>query len=66
MLSDTYDRIGFGVVGDEVFKQVVLTRLIEPTSKADTIRVLDEVGSRGAEPAVDLADPSHVSEAGLA
>jgi len=29
---------------DDVFKALVLARLIEPTSKLDTIRVLDEVG----------------------
>jgi len=29
---------------DDVFAALVLARLIEPTSKADTIRVLDEVG----------------------
>lgn len=30
--------------GDKVFKQLVLARLIEPTSKLDSIRVLDEMG----------------------
>ena len=30
--------------GDEVFKQLVLARLVEPTSKLDSIRVLDEIG----------------------
>ena len=30
--------------GDEVFRQLVLARIIEPTSKLDTLRVLDEVG----------------------
>ena len=29
---------------DEVFKALVLARLIEPTSKLDTIRVLEEIG----------------------
>lgn len=29
---------------DEVFRQLVQARLIEPTSKLDTIRVLDEMG----------------------
>jgi transposase len=32
------------MVGDEAFKSLVVGRIIEPTSKADTIRVLDEFG----------------------
>jgi hypothetical protein len=43
-LGDVYDRLGFNSLGDEVFKQLVVARLIEPTSKLDTIRVLEEVG----------------------
>ena len=31
-------------MGDEAFKELVLARIIEPTSKADSLRVLDEVG----------------------
>jgi transposase len=43
-LSKVYNDIGFGSLGDEVFKQLVLARIIEPTSKLDTIRVLSELG----------------------
>lgn len=43
-LGLVYERLGFDVVGDKVFKQLVLARIIEPTSKSDTIRVLDELG----------------------
>jgi Transposase DDE domain len=32
--------------GDEVFRQLVLARIIEPTSKQDSLRVLDEAGVR--------------------
>jgi hypothetical protein len=41
-----YDRLGFDAVcsGDEVFRALVLARLIEPASKLDTIRVLSELG----------------------
>ena len=40
-----YDVLGFGQAtgGDEVFRQLVLARIIEPASKQDSIRVL---GSR--------------------
>ena len=35
---------GFNVVGDDVFKQVVLARITEPTSKLDSIRVMNDLG----------------------
>ena len=44
VLAGAYQRLGFDVVGDETFKDLVLARIIEPTSKADTIRVLGEIG----------------------
>jgi hypothetical protein len=44
VLSEAYDRLGFGAVGDEAFKDLVLGRIIEPTSKADTLRVLEDIG----------------------
>nr|WP_141134793.1 IS1634 family transposase [Haloechinothrix alba] len=45
-LSQAYDALGFDVAaeGDEVFRGLVLARIIEPTSKVDSLRVLDEVG----------------------
>jgi len=44
VLSGVYDRLGFDVLGDDAFKQLVLARIIEPTSKADSLRVLEEIG----------------------
>ena len=44
VLEDAYARLGFDTVDDDVFRQLVLARVVEPTSKADTIRVLDELG----------------------
>ena len=43
-LEDAYQLLGFDAVGDVVFKKLVLARIIEPVSKADTIRVLEEIG----------------------
>ena len=43
-LEYVYNRIGFSIIEDEVFKQLVLCRIIEPTSKLDTIRVIEELG----------------------
>ena len=45
LLEDAYDRLGFNRLGDETFKCLVLARIIEPTSKADSRRVLAEVGA---------------------
>lgn len=39
-----YESLGFSAVADEAFFQLVLARLVEPTSKADSIRVIDELG----------------------
>ena len=45
VLADAYARLGFEVLGDDAFRALVLARLIEPTSKADTVRVLEEIGA---------------------
>ena len=44
VLTEAYTRLGFDAVGDEAFKQLVMARIVEPTSKADSIRVLQELG----------------------
>jgi len=45
VLEAAYRRLGFAAaVDDDTFMKLVLARVIEPTSKADTIRVLDELG----------------------
>jgi Transposase DDE domain len=45
-LSCAYGVLGFDRVtgGDEVFRALVLARIIEPTSKLDSLRVLEETG----------------------
>jgi Transposase DDE domain len=49
-LSRAYEVLGFdrAAGADEVFRQLVLARIIEPTSKLDTGRVLEEVGVAAA------------------
>ena len=46
VLSRAYDALGFGRAagGDEVFRQLVLARIIEPVSKLDSLRALEEAG----------------------
>jgi hypothetical protein len=45
-LTGTYSRLGFDVVGDTVFRDLVLCRVVEPTSKLDSVRVLGELGTQ--------------------
>ena len=42
--------MGFDVLDDDGFRAMVLARIVEPTSKAEVVRVLDEIGA----PAVSL------------
>jgi hypothetical protein len=53
-LSRAYEVLGFGRAagGDEVFRQLVLARIIEPTSKLGALGVLEEAG---------LAPPSYAT-----
>lgn len=44
VLGDAYERLGFEAIKDDAFRTLVLARLVEPTSKADTIRVLGDLG----------------------
>ena len=44
VLEDAYAGLGFDAVGNDTFKKLVLARVVEPTSKADTLRVWDELG----------------------
>ena len=45
-LNRAYVTLGFDAAagGDEVFRQLVLARIIEPSSKQDSLRVLEEAG----------------------
>lgn len=44
VLQGAYARLGFDVLQDAAFEQLVLARIVEPTSKADSLRVLSEIG----------------------
>ena len=43
-LAEVYSGLGFDVVGDEVFRDLVIARIVEPTSLLDIDRVLAELG----------------------
>lgn len=44
VLTGIYDALGLDRLGDATFRALVLARVIEPTSKLDTVRVLTEIG----------------------
>ena len=46
-LGHAYQVLGLEAAtgGDEVFRDLVLARIIEPTSKLDSLRVIDEAGA---------------------
>lgn len=54
-LSSQYDSLGFSVLDDEAFRRPVVARMIEPTSRSDTIRVLELTSSFPGRPS---ASPS--------
>ena len=45
VLADAYHRLGFDTLAHDAFRAMVLARVIEPTSKADAVRVLEEIGA---------------------
>ncbi|MGV9861007.1 IS1634 family transposase, partial [Gordonia sp. NPDC003425] len=49
-VAGVYDELGFQTAtgGDQVFRDLVIARIIEPTSKLDSLRVLAEAGIEAA------------------
>ena len=47
-LKGVYAALGFGAVGDEVFRDLVIARVVEPTSILDSARVLTDLGRQPA------------------
>lgn len=45
LLGAVYDWLGFGAVNDPVFRDLVIARIVEPTSKLDSLRVLADLGA---------------------
>ncbi|MDR1523420.1 MAG: IS1634 family transposase [Endomicrobium sp.] len=43
-LGKVYDKLELSKILDKTFRELVITRIIEPTSKLDSIRVLKELG----------------------
>lgn len=47
VLSEQYDLLGFNKLADEIFRYLCVARIVEPTSKLDSLRVLSELGVTG-------------------
>jgi transposase len=47
LLTEQYNYLGFNQLEDTVFTYLCVARIVEPTSKLDSIRVLDELGVTG-------------------
>jgi len=43
-LQEQYAILGFDQLNDDVFEALCLSRIVEPTSKLDSLRVLDDLG----------------------
>jgi len=46
VIGGVYDWLGFDVVEDRVFRDLVIARIVEPTSKLDASRVLADLGAK--------------------
>jgi hypothetical protein len=47
-LDGVFEDLGFGALGDDVFRDLVLARVVEPTSILDAGRVLADLGRKAA------------------
>ena len=67
MLGTAYRALGLDrACSDEVFAQLVLARVIEPTSKLDSIRVLTELGIAAPSLSHDQAAAAGVCDTAVA
>jgi hypothetical protein len=48
VLDGVFEDLGFGALDDDVFRDLVLARVVEPTSILDTGRVLADLGRKAA------------------
>ena len=46
VLTEQYNHLGFGELNDEIFLYLCIARIVEPTSKLDSIRVFGDLGVR--------------------
>lgn len=44
LILNNCNKLGLDEINDEIFKHLVIARIVEPVSKPDSIRVLEELG----------------------
>lgn len=44
LITENYADLGFDEIGDKIFKHLVVARIVEPVSKLDSIRILEDMG----------------------
>jgi len=47
VLTEQYNHLGFDQLDDDIFAYLCIARIVEPTSKLDSLRVLSELGVTG-------------------
>jgi len=57
VIGAVYDWLGFDVVADPVYRDLVIARIVEPTSKAEARRVLGDLGGNSDVLQDDSASP---------
>lgn len=62
LLGAVYDWLDFDAVADPVFRDLVIARIVEPTSKLDALRVLNDLG---AQPVSYKTIDRHVRKIGV-
>jgi len=49
LLIEQYNRLGFNCLDDDIFAYLCVVRIVEPTSKLDSLRVLADLGKTGID-----------------
>jgi hypothetical protein len=66
VLINAYRQLGFDQIDDDVFTSLVAARIVEPTSKLDTVRVLRELGLTAPHPRTLTLVLGHANPASVA
>jgi hypothetical protein len=63
-LDGVFEDLGFGALGDEVFRDLVLARVVEPASVLDAGRVLADLGRKAASDKAMRRAPARCADRG--
>ncbi len=57
ILKGQHDKLGFSKLDDEIFELLCIARIVEPTSKLNSLRVLADLGGISIKQFVKLLRP---------